>query len=402
MTFSLRRLTITIVFVLLLGAAVVASVFLTTFDLNSFRGELSDEISSRISQPVNLGQAHFSLKHGPSFAFDNVLVGTKDASLHVRAEHVFFRLEVLPLLTGNIKFTEILFEKPDFNLKVGQKRPDGKSGRRLVVDQSLFAGDLVRSIRIKNGNFRFEDYRKSEKPFITALENMDIVIDDLSLRESGWVEAEGDINLNNIRSPLRISGYIKAGDTAPFWNRAHYELNININDLATDILSQRFRRLIPAHIHGRTDINLKLFGVPAEGLTFNTILTGRDLGITLPNRPRPILSRRISVSGTWQNIEKFHKFSNLDIEFGNMQLSGETNFNLAGEDPEIRLQLQAPRIAMEEFNRFFESSDTQRPPGPEFLDGNLELKAFRFVGPASTLGGHEMIEGIKKIGAAPE
>ena len=112
MTFSLRRLTITIVFVLLIGAATVISVFLATFDLNSFRGQLSDSLSSRLSQPVNLGQAHFSIKHGPSFAFENVLVGTKDAAFHLRTEHVFFRLEVLPLLTGSFKFTEILFEKP--------------------------------------------------------------------------------------------------------------------------------------------------------------------------------------------------------------------------------------------------------------------------------------------------
>ena len=219
MKFSLRRLLVTIVFILLIGAATVISAFLATFDLNNFRAEISDSLSSRLSQPVSLGKAHFSIKHGPSFAFDNIVIGKKGTSLHLRAEHVFFRLEVLPLLSGNFAFTEVLFEKSDTTLKIGQHRAS-EQHRPLLVDQSLLTGDLIGSIRIKGGNFRIEDYRKPGKPFIAALRNMNVLIDDLSLRESGWVEAKGDILVNEIRSPLRLNGYIKAGDTTPFWNHA--------------------------------------------------------------------------------------------------------------------------------------------------------------------------------------
>ena len=58
------------------------------------------------------------------------------------------------------------------------------------------------------------------------------VIDDLSLRESGSVDVRGDINLNNIRSPLRLSGDIRAGDATPFWNHAHYDLELRVSDQA--------------------------------------------------------------------------------------------------------------------------------------------------------------------------
>ena len=283
MTFSLRRLIITIIFVLIIGATSMVTVFLSTFDLHSFRADISDAISVRLSQPVSLGQAHFSMKHGPSFAFDNVLIGTKDAPLHLKANHLFFRLEVLPLLIGNFRFSEILFEDPDVTLKIGQRETGKTSKQRLVIDQSLIAGDLLKSIRIRNGHFRVEDYRNRENPFVFALEKVRMVVDDLSLKKSGWIDMQANINSNNIISPLRINGYIRAGDSSPFWNNAHYELELRVSDFATDVISQRYGKLFTrAKFHGRSDIHIQMSGSPAEGLRFNSALAGRDLGIILP------------------------------------------------------------------------------------------------------------------------
>lgn len=400
MKFSARRLIITIIFVLLIGAATVISVFLNTFDLNNFRAQISDTLSSRLSQPVNLGQAHFSIKHGPSFAFSDVLVGTKDAPLHLTADHVFFRLEVLPLLSGQFKFSEILFEKPDVTLKIGQQQSPDQKRRRVFFDQSLVAGDLVKSLRIKDGNFRLEDYRRSDKPFIIALEKMRMVVDDLSLQQSGWIEIRGDINANNILSPLRLSGYIKAGDSTPFWNNAHYELEMRITDFASDVLSQRYKPAsLPIKIHGRTNINIQLTGIPAKGLRFKTILTGKDLGLVLSKRTKPILAGKIAASGIWQNIGHFHKFTESTLQFGDIELYGDVNFNLAKNDPEIRMQLKAPRIALTDLNRFLyrENTDTATEKHPVFTAGTFKLKAFNFSGPASQFSSPGMLLGIKKI-----
>jgi len=400
MTFSLRRLIITIIFVLIIGAASVISVFLSTFDLNHFRGQISDTISSRLSQPVDLGQAHFSIKHGPSFAFDKIRIGTKSAPLYLTAEHLFFRLEVLPLLTGDIKFLEILFEQPNVTLKIGQSPATNKGDRRLFFDQSLFSGDLVSSIRIKNGHFRIEDYRNSQTPFIVALEKMRLVVDDLSLRQSGWVEIQTNINCNDIRSPLRLSGYIKAGDSTPFWNNANYDLEMQISDFASDLLSQRYQNIFSRfQIHGRTDIHTQLSGSPAEGLFFNTVLSGRDLGVKMPGKKEPIPAETIAVSGRWQNKEKYHKIDDLKFQFGPMNFFGETFFDLAKDDPVIYAKLSAPQLALIDFNRFFRSEQEVSAPAKrlEFTSGTFNLQNLEISAPLSNFSDPNLLLAIRKI-----
>ncbi|PLX98622.1 MAG: hypothetical protein C0623_11465 [Desulfuromonas sp.] len=355
MKFSLRRLIVTITLVLIIAATTIVSIFISEFDLNNFRAQISDSISTQLSQPANLGKAHFSIKHGPSFAFDDILIGTKQGPLYLTAEHIFFRLDVLPLLRGDFRFSEILFEKPDITLKVGQKLTGNSNKATGIPDleQTLWTDTLVRSIRIHDGHFRIEDYSRSETPFVVALEQLRMVVDDLSLQESGKVEITADINCNDIRSPLKLSGNIRAGESKPFWNHATFDLDMNINDFASDVLSNRYQHLSSRfRIEGRTDITTRFSGSPAEGLNFNIALSGRDLGIRLPGRNEVISAKQIGIEGNWQKTDQLHKFAGIDLLFDSTHFYGDGQIDLAQKDPVLTTEISAPHLPLTMLNHF--------------------------------------------------
>ncbi|PLX81084.1 MAG: hypothetical protein C0615_00240 [Desulfuromonas sp.] len=399
MTFSLRRLTTTIIIILLIGVSAFVTAVVSSFDLNNFRAELSDEISSRISQPVDLGKAHFSIKHGPSFAFDQILMGSKDGSFYLTAEHIFFRLEALPLITGKFKFSEILFEEPTLVVKIGQQGTDDNQRKRLFVDQSLIDGDMVRGLRIKHGNFTIEDYRGRQTPLTIGLADLDLVVDDLSLRQSGWIEADADIICNNIKSPFQLKGYVHAGESTPFWDNARYELELQARDFASDVISQQYRKALAGfQIYGRSNIKAKLNGSPASSLDFDLRLSGRDLGLLLPGAEDAIVANTFSANGTWQHKDRKYRVSDLALQFGPLALSGDTQLDLSEETPQLDATVTVPEIKLADLDRLLlKNLFLKDHPEIAFAAGSLSLEQLHIAGPLSLLTGPKAVSAIKSL-----
>lgn len=300
---SLRRFFLISAMAILLGSTSVGAIYLYNFDLNSFRSELEDLISERISKPFTLGNAHLSIKHGPAFAFDNVSIGTADEDLQINVEKVFFRLKTLPLLTGDIQFSELLFENPAVSFRL-RKRQDEQAG--FIPEKKIFTGEFIQSLRVNNGTFIITDLRTRGKEETFSIENIYLNLNDINTRYTGRIKTKGTLVHRGIRSPFELEGQYAPSEGIVNWEEDFYRFDLNAKHISAAILSPWLQQVnSDLNMHGFADMSLKLEGRPHEGVTITTHLNGKKLNL-LPSSTEatPIAITRANLTGRIQYVEK--------------------------------------------------------------------------------------------------
>ncbi len=274
---TLRRFITISLLIIMIGTVSVGANYLYNFDLNSFREEIETIASERISKPISLGKAHFSIKHGPAFAFDSVKIGSPEDNFSLNVEKVFFRLKTLPLLFGEILFSEILLEEPDVAIRI--QKEESKPAR-LLIDERLFTGELVNSLRIHNGTVRITDVRGSGQPEKLVIENIRLSINDLALEQTGRINAKATIVHLGVSSPLTIEGEYSPAKANADWTEAVYRFELNAKHLDAKKLNSWLNAQQAAFsLRGYADLNLQFDGEAQKGVNFAAKLTGEKLDL---------------------------------------------------------------------------------------------------------------------------
>jgi len=382
-----------------IGSATILGLFFYRLDIDLYRPEIEKELVNRTHLPLTLGKVGVSFKHGPAIAFDNLEVeGGSDSPLQVSAKSVYLRLRLLPMIYGQLAFSEILLEEPDIRFTLREPiEPEGSAPESASTFQKT--GEIFRSIRIHKGNFRFEDRRNSAKPFTFALEQLELSIDDLSFSATNRIAASGELLCNNIRSPLQIRGRVRPDEEVAGWRHADYDVDVTIRDLASDIISSYLRRSagVP-FIRGRANFNLHFSGAPAEGVQFETRAIGRDLGLHLPGTGQLVLPiGSISLVGNWRTEKETHAIEGLQLHVGPLQLSGRLGLDLGGSLPQITASLTSPPIPLTDLEQMLPFVPGAPLQPPRIDGGRLTLKALEVSGTADQITGDDFPAGIRHL-----
>jgi len=273
----LRRFFTLFFLILLLGGIATGGVYLYTFDLNSFREEIETLASEKISRPITLGNAHLSFKHGPAFAFDNLTIGTAGEDLYLEVKKVFFRVQVLPLLSGKIQFSEILLENPDLALNLKQTEGE-KPPFQLNPEERLLTGELIKSLRVLNGTIRITDATNEKDPEKFTIEKLRFSITDFSLLNAGNIKVEATLLYRDVRSPFSIDGKYSPEAETDSWSNAFYKFKLNIKNLdAGNLPAFVDEKSIGTKLTGSAELNLLIEGIPEKEMTFTADLAGKKL-----------------------------------------------------------------------------------------------------------------------------
>lgn len=149
-----------------------------------YKSIIQDTLSSSIGREVYIGRAKISFGRGFSILFEDIRVKDKSFSFDlIKSKRVLLKIRLLPLLKREIKFREIIFDKPEIRL-VRYKNGDlnfiektsikdiGKEADQKIFN--LFYSLSISSLSFQEGEIKFVD---------EALENT-IEIKDFNLQIS--------------------------------------------------------------------------------------------------------------------------------------------------------------------------------------------------------------------------
>jgi uncharacterized protein YhdP len=377
----------TLALLFLLAGAAIAT-FIATFDLNRYREQLQASLSAALSQPVHLGAAGFSWRHGPAFSFADLRIGSGEGETGVlRAEHLLLKLELLPLLKREVTFSAILLDAPHLSITLHPPTTaDAEPSRVLPLDQGVLGSALIRSLTISNGTLHLLDHRDPARPYAVTLELLDAQISNLALNQPSRLRLTGNLSHEGTSSPFVLSGEGKLSSARLDWHHLDFKLELLLDHLFPGPLLQRYAAGLPQlQTSGSLALQLKLSGSAATSLHFDGRVDGRGLQLRLPDRyQEPFLFQQIHLKGNWSRQAGGQKLTDLSLQADDLSLAG--NLALERRDGQLWLTAELSRgsLPLLQVARFIPDR------GPESAlhslrknigGGTAEIAAARLSGP---------------------
>ncbi len=328
-------------FLVLLVAALVG-VFLATFDLNDYRRQLENQLSSRLGVPVEFGRAQLSINAGLALGFSDVRIGTGTAGTLV-AEHLYLRLAPLALLERRLAFTAVTLEAPQLSLT--REALSQQSGLLRGWPPSVLNTVRAEQLEITNGRITLIDRSEPQRPVTLAIRNLSMEISRLAPGNPGRFHMSSILEHGDQQSALTLSGHLALPASSESWQHTALDLNLRLKDFAPGHLLERY---LPNSLRcqGQAGLRADLKGSPASGLRIAAQLDGRPLRLLLgESYQKPLTVNSASLHATWTQTSKQH-----DVLFTRVALNGlalEGNLRLIPEDAWfLQGEVHAPELSL--------------------------------------------------------
>ncbi|MBZ9937670.1 AsmA family protein [Mesorhizobium sp. BR1-1-16] len=185
-----------------LFAALVVPLFV---DWNSYRSSFERQAETIFGQPVHVGgTVSATLLPMPSLVFTDVRVGGSAEQPMLRVARFAMRIELIPLITGDVKVAEMQIDRPELAVTVDD---DGKVDwlQRSAASASLNPDAVtLQHVTLKDGAISYLDSRSGR---VVALDHIDATVDARSLlgpwKIDGRFENEGRAAAVHIASGRR-------------------------------------------------------------------------------------------------------------------------------------------------------------------------------------------------------
>jgi uncharacterized protein YhdP len=380
-------LLLTVAAVLLLTAAGIA-LFVATFDLNRYRAEVEVTLSRALGRPVRLGEARFSLRHGPAFAFAGVRLGDGEGEAGIlHADHLYLRLEWLPLLQGRVTLSRVVLDGPRYTLILSPAAPGTPpAAPPSPLPPELLRGSLIRSLKVHNGTFQLIDRRLPQRPLTLALERIEAAASNLAVDRPTRIAVSATLIQEGSTSPVALAGEIAPPAGQGRWRDVRVRLEATAESLAPGPLLERYLpATVPLGASGRLSMRARLDGSPAAGLQVDTELAGRELSIIAGGVYRQTIPlQRLTLRGTWTWAEDRQRLDGIALAVDEVSLAGECTLERRTEGYWLAGRLTGGRAPLASLLRFF-----PEPGGPtaagwlkeRLTGGVVELGAARIDGP---------------------
>ena len=385
----------------LLGVAglLCAAYLLATFDLNRYREELQNRLSSSLSQPVRLGAARLTLRPGPTFDFSAIQIGSTEAPL-LQADRLSLQTKLLPLFIGKLSFEKIVLHHPRMRLTLppdAEQTPAQPHPSMLLY--KLLNTVRVHSLQIEQGTVSLNDLRRQNAPFELQLTNINLRARDIYSRNKGRLQFSGQLT-DEPTSLLQASGRLALPTDPANWRQLWLDLSIHLKGIDPNSLCGHYAAQAGCKgSSGRLDMELVLRGSPQESLAFKTNLQGDQLLLKLPaHYPQPLSLQNFELSGRWTADTGLNKFDDLTLKLNDLQLASHFSLQQGEADPWLEGGLSTPDLSLAAIASLL---PTGRQPFTHLLQGQtlggtLRLDYSRFAGPLSLFHKQALHETIKE------
>lgn len=129
-------------------------------DWNGFRETFERRAGDIVGQPVSInGEIDFVMLPSPTIELSDIEIGDIEGEPMATIDHLSLKVELLPLLTGQINVTELVLDSPSVAASVDDNGVLDWTIRQTGAGGPDPADVALRNVTINNGSFRFVDAR---------------------------------------------------------------------------------------------------------------------------------------------------------------------------------------------------------------------------------------------------
>lgn len=383
-----RHPILTLLGLLVVAGLLSATFFLLTFDLNRYRDELQQHLSSTLAQPVQLGTASLTLAPGPAFAFTDIRIGSEEDPL-LQAEGLALQARLWPLLMGRIRLDKVVLLQPQARFTLtNDESPTTRDLRPVELVSRILATVQVHSLRLRGGSLRLTDLRQQDQPFVLDLTGIELAVQDIYTPDKGHLKLQCQL-AENPETHLLASGRLRVPSDPALWRRLWLDLTIRLAGMEAETLCGDYPWVRCRGTRGLFSADLSLTGSPEEGLAFRAELNSDPLLLALADlTPSPLALERLAFSGVWTAKDHLDRFDNLSLHWDGLQFAGHFSLQRDTDDPWIEGGLSSADLPLTDLFRLLPPGLLADPPLLTVVPagGTLRLDYSRFAGPLAAFG----------------
>ena len=360
-------------------------------NVNRFRPQVESDASAALGRQVTVGNLSLSLLSG-SVGADNIAIADDPAfskSPFVTAQSLKVGVELLPLLSSQLRVTYITLEQPQITLlkaangkwnfsSIGsasaKKAPDSAKSSESVPTKSgdstpATSGESapssvsVAKLNVNHARLSVGKANSSVKPVV--YDNVNIKVTDFSFTSefpfqlTAQLPGGGDANIAGKAGP------INAEDAA----KTPFETSVKVNNMSLGALGV----IDPASgIAGLAsfDGTLNSNGIEAKAVG---LFTGTQLKFSPKGTPAPkVVTVRHTV-----NVDLDKQTGTItqgDIGIGSAQAHLTGTFQTVGDEQVVNLKLNAPNMPVDELEAMLPAMGVVLPSGSQLKGGTLSAE----------------------------
>ncbi|MBE0595635.1 MAG: AsmA-like C-terminal domain-containing protein [Desulfuromonadales bacterium] len=362
---------------LLLLTVAAAALFIATFDLNRHRDRLQSLLTTAAKRPVSFGNAHLSWRHGISLAIADLrLAPVADATWELRAEQVFLRLELAPLLRRELRFSAIVLEGAQLQVVLTGEPKDAS-----LPDLRGWQLTGVRSIALHRGQLVVEDLREPERPWRLEVDQASARLSNLAVGQAAWISVSGRLRQAAQAAMVTLGGELQIADE-PGASQVNLALRLEQFDPAPWLA--RYGAEPPLTSEGALSLNLKLIGNVNAGFGLDAEVTGHDLTVQFSADAPPQPVTRARLQGTLHTNRQGGSLAGFDLSLDGLACRGQLAWQQQEEGIYLQANLATPPLPLPELLRRLPARWGE-PLRQRTTGGRLEIISLHFAGPLASL-----------------
>jgi len=373
---------------LLLLAGAVAVALLASIDPNSYREQIESALGDLMDRPVSFGRIGYSLQEG--FAIDCRdldIPASPDSPFSLTAEHLYLKLDLLPLLRGELGLRQLILDHPRLHIDLNHP-PAQKLMQTRAEPPSLTA--RLREVHLHHGEVSL--VLPGDQPGTRPLRFTGL---DLRILERAGERLEidllGSTDIEGESSELTL----EAGIDAPWlkaWENNHLELEMTLRRLPLAAVAGRLGLKEPL-LSGRAFLSTRLEGTAKDGLSLTSVLTAAQASLRIGDAaPAPVGQWRLG--GKLRSTEEGWDLTGAALEHGDITLRAEATWT----GREVAGELQLPATDTDRLLRQLPGGMFP-PTGGKPSGGNLTAS---FALPPTGVGELATVKGLERISGTLE
>ncbi len=304
--------------------------FVATFDLNNYRREAQDYLSSLLSLPVSVGNLRYQL-HDTRLALriDGLQIGNNATHLELETPAILVDLKWRGLLERRFSFSKISFLAPRLRVSPDQASPEAApesadSPPSPLIDRAKLSGISIGSLDLFEGVLLIDLPKQRGRLEISQFTG---TLENLGIEREALFDLQGKLKLpgQELESALRILGSGILDLDAEASLSSMFNLNADIEALDTGALYDCVvGTLLPGtSVRGNGDMKLHMERQAAGSLSLQLLLNSPGIEIVPgPGGPAPFKIENLAAAGVLHATEGQHQVESLTLQVDGARLAG--------------------------------------------------------------------------------
>lgn len=365
--------------------------FLVSFDLNDYRHQAEERLSSLLSLPVKIGTIRYNL-HDTNLALHvaGMQIGDNNSTVQVDTPDILINLKWRGLLERNIKFAKISLIKPQIWIKaaittqIGAVIPQSKA-TPAASNQALLQSISIDNLEILGGVVHIETSDPDQPTKQIEITELDGELSDLRLGQTSQLILRGDLKIPGQaeKSPWQLQGESTLTQNESGALEPHFNLSLILKDLnLSAIKALSAEQSTDYAIEGISDLNLHVEGSPNKSIDFQTGLSSDRIALLPgPAYTSAIVFKHFLVSGRLQAHGDHPGIKNLSLQLDASRLSGDINWTPPGQPFSTTVTLFNSSLSARQVEQWLPDSQTSwRAIKDNLLDqGAIQVEIAEFT-----------------------